>query len=550
VIQEWLQRNAESNDIASLLDMNGQMRLLSAYAGLLKEDWHIKELEYQNRIRHLQHITVLTRRLEQIFQGAQFQFGCRRSHCFQYFSTVEKWIRHRRDEHPAGFQTALLDLAELMGTSNVHSRMFTKLHLEELVLWPPTQDSVPQIADEQSEINALARSDRREIVGNIAPYSISMASTDVPAALSFPESFEPHSSRVQEQEQPRNVPVAFSFPGINQDTNMRPLISKDVSAGSQIWHSSHGDDPHKAHDLRPTNMTHQKNNNESFDSENGAISKGQMTQQNNHSLHGDEFAIQQVLQALHPPSIPNASNSSPHNNRDRDESEEDTDRVSERPRIQPKGRKTHACSHPGCRKVYTRSTTLRDHLRKHTGERPFKCSTCEMDFAWSKDRDRHQITIHSGEKSYICQGYSCIDNDNFHWGGGRRFVREDGLAAHFRSDAGWECISQYLEYSTEEVRGDFWANITLKKAEVSCGDVWDRLHHEFGYPAKEHRSCERRFQKDEEWLQHALFDAGDSTTCTRISGAALAIVEARALRKISAECESDDEHASASDAES
>lgn len=40
-------------------------------------------------------------------------------------------------------------------------------------------------------------------------------------------------------------------------------------------------------------------------------------------------------------------------------------------------------------------------MRRHTGERPYKCTICEKGFPRSHDLKCHERT-HSGEKPYLC----------------------------------------------------------------------------------------------------------------------------------------------------
>jgi len=51
---------------------------------------------------------------------------------------------------------------------------------------------------------------------------------------------------------------------------------------------------------------------------------------------------------------------------------------------------------PTCGKRYLRPETLRDHMRVHTGERPFKCNYCHLEFTtgiFFRAPDKEQIFI-------------------------------------------------------------------------------------------------------------------------------------------------------------
>nr|XP_061784445.1 zinc finger protein 771-like isoform X6 [Nerophis lumbriciformis] len=79
------------------------------------------------------------------------------------------------------------------------------------------------------------------------------------------------------------------------------------------------------------------------------------------------------------------------------------------------------CSH--CDKTFKYRRSLKRHMRRHTGEKPFTCSLCGKVFAHSSCVEIHR-RIHTGEKLFICSICS------------KGFVQSQNLKVHMRTHTG------------------------------------------------------------------------------------------------------------------
>ena len=85
------------------------------------------------------------------------------------------------------------------------------------------------------------------------------------------------------------------------------------------------------------------------------------------------------------------------------------------------GEKPYGCNQ--CKKRFKLKDSLKSHMRTHSGEKPYRCDQCVKRFRRSSHLTVHMRT-HSGEKPYRCN--QCV----------KRFSQRSTLKSHMRTHSG------------------------------------------------------------------------------------------------------------------
>ncbi|GFS05517.1 zinc finger protein [Elysia marginata] len=163
---------------------------------------------------------------------------------------------------------------------------------------------------------------------------------------------------------------------------------------------------------------------------------------------------------------------------------------------------------PICHRVLNYASSMKAHMRIHTGARPYSCGQCDRKFTTKANRDRHEAT-HVGLKPFKCQ--EC----------GKSFTEKRSLKIHMRSHTGERpyvcetCGQGFAQKCTLEVHK---VRHTDKRAHLCdlCGKAF-RQKNQLEVHVKRHKRqaaypcehCETRCYTKGDLMRHMVKHTGE-----------------------------------------
>jgi hypothetical protein len=157
-----------------------------------------------------------------------------------------------------------------------------------------------------------------------------------------------------------------------------------------------------------------------------------------------------------------------------------------------------------CDKSFTRSTTLREHVRSHNNIRSYACQLCPKGFVRFKDRNRHEALQHAQKKIECGLSIQTPAGVVWEWGCHQRFAREDGLISHLRTEKGQRCLKPLL---ANEGHSLFQMVDEARDGEkFRCSQASNSCQKEFDGPEQftQHLSAQAGKRCATEWIVHQV----------------------------------------------